>query len=82
MVYNDAPPELKYPSKYGHTKGAFMCDNAYTTYTADAFIQSDLFRLYILFNQYVFDQYCHFSISKLQHKGDALISCGLVEKCQ
>lgn len=25
MLYNDAPPELKYPSKYGHTKGTILC---------------------------------------------------------
>ncbi|KTG03668.1 hypothetical protein cypCar_00014355 [Cyprinus carpio] len=28
MLYNDAPPELKYPSKYGHTKGVLMFDHS------------------------------------------------------
>ncbi|XP_077058896.1 deoxyribonuclease-2-beta isoform X2 [Siphateles boraxobius] len=28
MLYNDAPPELKYPSKHGHTKGVLMIDQS------------------------------------------------------
>ncbi|XP_065097985.1 deoxyribonuclease-2-beta [Paramisgurnus dabryanus] len=28
MVYNDAPPELKYPSNYGHTKGVILFDQS------------------------------------------------------
>ncbi|XP_051529236.1 deoxyribonuclease-2-beta [Myxocyprinus asiaticus] len=28
MLYNDAPPELKYPSNYGHTKGVILFDQS------------------------------------------------------
>ncbi|TRY82604.1 hypothetical protein DNTS_032559, partial [Danionella cerebrum] len=28
LLYNDAPPELQYPSNYGHTKGALMFDHS------------------------------------------------------
>ncbi|XP_051967278.1 deoxyribonuclease-2-beta isoform X2 [Xyrauchen texanus] len=28
ILYNDAPPELKYPSNYGHTKGVILFDQS------------------------------------------------------